>query len=145
MKSVFLTILTICFFLFNANAQKELNKEKYNSNKNMEDEIGYAQGVKVGNTIYVSGSVGWGKTEEAIKHAYDKIAKTLKNYGATFQHVVKENLYATTLDSVIKHKDVRKKYYGNDFPAATWVEVNRLYTPELVIEVEVIAILPEDK
>ena len=120
-----------------------LKKEKFNIDKASEDEIGYSQAVKVGNTIYVSGAVGWGKMEDAIKLAYQELDKSLKNYNATFANVVKENLYTTSLDSVIKHKEIRKNYYGKDFPAATWVEVKRLYNPDLVVEVEIIAVLPE--
>jgi len=121
-----------------------LKKEKFNINKAGEDEIGYTQAVKVGNTIYVSGAVGWGKTEDALKLVYDELEKTLKNYHATFENVVKENLYAIALDSVIKYKDVRKLYYKNDFPAATWVQVSRLYNEGLVVEVEVVAVLSEE-
>jgi 2-iminobutanoate/2-iminopropanoate deaminase len=120
-----------------------LKKEKFNLDKAGEDKIGYTQAIKIGNTIYVSGSVGWGNMADALKLAYDEIDKTLKNYNATFSNVVKENLYSTELDSVIKFKDVRREYYKNDFPAATWVEVKRLYDAGLVVEVEVIAVLPE--
>jgi 2-iminobutanoate/2-iminopropanoate deaminase len=122
-----------------------LKKEKFNIDKTGEDEIGYAQAVRVGNTIYISGSVGWGKMEDALKLAYDEISKSLKNYNATFENVVKENLYSTELDSVIKYKDLRRIYYGNDFPAATWVEVKRLYNSGLVVEIEVVAELPNIK
>jgi 2-iminobutanoate/2-iminopropanoate deaminase len=120
-----------------------LKKEKFNLDKAGEDKIGYAQAVKIGNTIYVSGSVGWGNMDDALKLAYNEIGKTLKNYNANFSNVVKENLYSTELDSVIKFKNVRREYYKDDFPAATWVEVKRLYDPGLVVEVEVIAVLPE--
>lgn len=122
---------------------KILNKEKFNINKADEDKIGYTQAVKVGNTIYVSGAVGWGKMQDAFKIVYDELDKSLKAYGADFSNVVKENLYSTMLDSVIKYKEIRRNYYNNDFPAATWVEVKRLYDPSLVLEVEIIAVLPE--
>jgi enamine deaminase RidA (YjgF/YER057c/UK114 family) len=104
-----------------------------------------AQAVKVGNTIYVSGSVGWGDMKDALKLAYNVIDKTLKNYHATFKNVIKENIYTTELDSLIAYKDIRRKYYGTDYPAATWVEVQRLYSPGLVVEIEVVAELPEVK
>jgi len=146
--SILLALLILCFFGYHAAGQDEtvvIKKEKFNINKVGEDQIGYSQAVKVGNTIYISGSVGWGKMDNALKLAYDEIDKTLKNYDASFKNVVKENLYTTTLDSVIKYKDIRRKYYNNDFPAATWIEVKRLYDPGLVVEVEVIAILPDEK
>jgi 2-iminobutanoate/2-iminopropanoate deaminase len=147
-KSILFTILILCIFLHNVIAQNNLpplKKEKFNLNKIGEDEIGYTQAVKVGNTIYVSGSVGWGKMDDALKHAYDEIDQTLKSYNASFEYVVKENLYTTELDSVIKYKNVRRNYYGNDFPAATWVEVKRLYDRGLVVEIEVVAQLPDNK
>jgi 2-iminobutanoate/2-iminopropanoate deaminase len=147
-KSILFTILILCIFLHNVIAQNKLpplKKEKFNLNKIGEDEIGYTQAVKVGNTIYVSGSVGWGKMDDALKHAYDEIDQSLKSYNASFEYVVKENLYTTELDSVIKYKNVRRNYYGNDFPAATWVEVKRLYDRGLVVEIEVVAQLPDNK
>ena len=146
--SVLLALLILFVLGYHASGQDEtvvIKKEKFNINKVGEDQIGYSQAVKVGNTIYVSGSVGWGKMDNALKLAYDEIDKTLKNYDASFKNVVKENLYTTTLDSVIKYKDIRRKYYNTDFPAATWIEVKRLYDPGLVVEVEVIAVLPDEK
>jgi len=147
-KFSFMTFIILLVLICQVSGQSNMNilkKEKFNIDKAGEDEIGYAQAVKVGNTIYISGSVGWGKMDDALKLAYDEIAKTLKNYNATFENVIKENLYSTELDSVIKYKDVRKIYYGNEFPAATWVEVKRLYNSGLVVEIEVIAELPDKK
>jgi 2-iminobutanoate/2-iminopropanoate deaminase len=142
--------LTVVYFLLllpvgivAQNTDSSSFKEKYNIDKAAEDKIGYAQAVRVGNTIYVSGSVGWGRMEDALKLAYDRISTTLAAYNADFENVVKENLYTTALDSTIKYKDIRLSYYGGDFPAATWVEVQRLYSPSLVVEIEVVAVIPE--
>ncbi len=119
-------------------------KEKFNLDKAGEDEVGYAQAVKVGSTIYVSGSVGEGKDMRAqLRQAYEAIGKSLAKYGATFQNVVKENVFATDLDEMIKHKDVRRDFYKGDWPAASWVGVKRLYVPALLVQVEVIAELPK--
>jgi 2-iminobutanoate/2-iminopropanoate deaminase len=145
-KFYIFTILFLLTFIFNISGQKKdipLKKDKFNINKLEEDKIGYAQAVKAGNTIYISGAVGWGLMEDAMILAYDEIDKSLKAFHASFANVVKENIYTTAIDSVIKYKDLRKRYYGIDFPAATWVEVRRLYNPVLVFEVEVIAVLPE--
>ena len=119
-------------------------KEKFNLDKAGEDEVGYAQAVKVGSTIYVSGSVGEGKDMPTqLRQAYESIGKSLAKYGATFKNVVKENIFATNLDEMIKHKDVRREFYKGDWPAASWVGVNRLYVPALLVQVEVIAELPK--
>lgn len=119
-------------------------KEKFNLDKPGEDEVGYAQAVKVGSTIYISGSVGEGKDMRTqLRQAYESIGKSLAQYGATFQNVVKENIFATDLDELIKQKDVRRDFYRSDWPAASWVGVTRLYVPALLVEVEVIAELPK--
>lgn len=107
-----------------------------------ENEIGYRQAVRVGNVLYVSGSVGAGDMPKAIRSAYGTLRKTLAHFGLTFQNVVKENLYTTNLDSLEANLPVRREFYGKDFPAATWVQVQRLYDTTDVIEVEVIAVFP---
>ena len=145
MKRTFI-LLALLFLGVASNAYSQSNtllkKEKFNIDKQGEDNIGYTQAVKVGNTIYISGSVGWGNMKDALKLAYDEIDKTLKHYNATFKNVVKENLYSTELDSVIANKDIRLQYYGTDYPAATWVGVKRLYNEGIVVEIEVTAVLP---
>ncbi len=119
-------------------------KEKFNLDKPGEEQVGYTQAVKVGSTIYISGSVGEGKDMRAqLRQAYEAIGKSLAKYGATFQNVVKENIFATDLDEMIKHKDVRRDFYKGDWPAASWVGVKQLYVPALLVQVEVIAELPK--
>ncbi len=122
----------------------EILKEKFNLDKVGEDEVGYAQAVKVGSTIYISGSVGEGKDMRTLlRQSYENIGRSLAKYGATFQNVVKENIFATDLDEMIKHKDVRRDFYKGDWPAASWVGVKRLFVPALLVQVEVIAELPK--
>jgi 2-iminobutanoate/2-iminopropanoate deaminase len=107
-----------------------------------ERDIGYCQAIRSGNTLYISGTVGEGAMPDAIRMAYDSLQAALKAHGLGFQHVVNERVYATDLDAFIKNKDIRKQHYAADFPAATWVQVSRLYTPDLVVEVELIAEFP---
>jgi 2-iminobutanoate/2-iminopropanoate deaminase len=107
-----------------------------------EDEIGYRQAVRVGNVLYISGSVGAGDMPKSIRSAYGTLRKTLAHYGLTFQNVVKENLYTTDISALEANLSVRREFYGKDFPAATWVQVQRLYDATDVIEVEVIAVFP---
>lgn len=71
---------------------------------------------------------------------------TLAAHGLDLRHVVKENLYATDLDAMIRHKEVRNEFYRRDkteFPASTWVGVQRLFTPQMVLEVELVAVFPK--
>ena len=118
-------------------------KEKFHFNKNSEDEYGYAQAVKVGNTIYISGVAGRGPMDQAITNVYRGLERTLQHYGATFENVVKENLYTTNMDEMIKYQKIRRDFYKNDYPAASWVQISRLFMPDAVLEVEVIAVVKE--
>ena len=80
---------------------------------------------------------------DAIRGVYGELQKTLEHYGLTFAHVVKENVYTTDLDALKANLEVRRGFYGKEYPAATWVQVSRLYQPIHVLEVELIAVFPE--
>lgn len=121
---------------------QDLPKQKFNRGP-WENDIGYAQAVRVGDTLHVSGSVGAGPMPNALAGAMEEIKQTLAAYGLDFRHVVKETIYTTDIEALKAAKDVRKTYYGTDFPAATWVQVARLFDPEHVIEIEVTAVFPE--
>lgn len=122
-----------------APARQELKKDCFHANPAVEIDIGYCQAIRTGNSLHISGSVGAGDMPAAMHKAYDTIRKTLAAHGLDFHNVVKENVYATDLDAFIHNKDIRKEYYGTDFPAATWVQVQRLYLPAFVVEIEVTA------
>jgi len=117
--------------------------ECFHTNAAVETEIGYCEAVRVGNTLYISGTVGNGEMPQAIKKAYTSLQKTLAARGLDFRNVVKETVYATDLDAFIQNKEVRKQFYGNSLPAATWVQVSRLYQPAFVVEVELTAVFPK--
>ena len=114
----------------------------FHRNAAVETDIGYCQALRSGNRLIVSGSVGQGDMPDAMHKAYDTIRQTLAAHRLEFRHVVKESVYTTDLDAFIRSKDIRKEYYGSDFPAATWVQVQRLYLPAFVVEVEVEAEFP---
>ena len=126
-----------------ASARVDTAKSCFHLNAAVETDIGYCQAVRIGNTLHISGSVGQGEMPAAIHMAYEELKKTLAANGLDFLNVVKENVYTTDLDAFIRNKDVRKDYYATDFPAATWVQVQRLYLPAFVVEVEVTAEIPQ--
>ena len=142
-------ILIVLVFSFFLNCQltaqdNNIKKEKFNWGRGEQDTTaGYAQAVKVGNVIYVSGTVSREVNPEGIKRVYENLERTLKNYGATFQNVVKENLYTTDIEAMKQYNYVRKPFYKGDFPAATWVQISRLYMADAKLEIELVAYLPE--
>ena len=116
-------------------------KKKYQVHRG----AGYAQAVLVDNVLYISGTVASGDMAAQLKGAYTGIERTLKAYGATFQNVVKENLYTTDIEAVKSNNEIRKAFYKGDYPAATWVQISRLFMQQALVEVEVIAHLPANK
>ena len=124
-------------------AAKPIVKQKWHFGEEQDTALAYAQVVKVGNVLYVSGTVTRQLTAEGVRELYGKLEKSLQHFGAGFQHVVKENLYTLDMEAMKRLSDVRKSFYRGDYPAATWVQVQRLYEAELKLEVELVAYLPD--
>jgi len=124
-------------------AASPIVKQKWHFGSTQDTTWGYAQVVKVENVLYLSGTVSLNLTAEGVKGLYTQLEKTLQQFGAGFQHVVKENLYTLDLDAMKALNYVRKPFYKGDYPAATWVQVSRLFTPETKLEVELVAYLPK--
>lgn len=146
MRKIFLLLAVFqgVFMLTLCAQDNNIQKEKFNWGTGTQDTTaGYAQAVKVDNVIYISGTVARDVTPEGIKRVFDNLERTLKNYGATFQNVVKENLYTTDIEAMKRYNDARKAYYKGDFPAATWIQVPRLFMADARLEIELIAHLPK--
>jgi 2-iminobutanoate/2-iminopropanoate deaminase len=144
-----LITLLVCFqfiFLLSASAQDNIiKKEKWHFENALKQDTsaGYVQVVKVDNVLYISGAVARDVTPEGITRVYQALERSLKSFGATFQNVVKENLYTTDMEAMKKYNDARKVFYKGDFPAATWMGVARLFMADAKLEVELIAHLPK--
>ena len=141
MKYLPLLCLLLVARLSAADAPPTLPIEKFKLG-DWEDDIGFRQAVRVGNTVYISGTTGAGDMRAAIREAYGTLETTLKHFGLTFRHVVKETIHTTSLEDLKANLALRRHYYGKDFPAATWVQVSRLYEPAHVIKIELIAVIP---
>ena len=122
-----------------------IKKEKWHWGNALKQDTsaGYVQVVKIENVLYISGAVARDVTLEGITRVYQSLDRSLKSFGATFQNVVKENLYTTDMEAMKKYNDARKVFYNGDFPAATWMGVSRLFMAEAKLEVELIAHLPK--
>ena len=147
MKKVFVLLLVFqAVFLLTIQAQnKTITKEKWHWDNEVKQDTsaGYVQVVKIDNVLYISGAVAREVTPEGITSVYRALDKSLKSFGATFQNVVKENLYTTDMEAMKKYNDARKVFYKGDFPAATWVGVARLFMHDARLEVELVAHLPK--
>ena len=127
-----------------------INKETKSLGMSWEKEYGYAQAVKVGDTIYVSGQVshddmgnivGLGNMEAQMRQAYANIHKLLAQYGATMDNIVDEILFVTDMNTAFAAavKCREEIFFGTPVVASTIVQIQRLAFPELMIEIKCIA------
>jgi enamine deaminase RidA (YjgF/YER057c/UK114 family) len=107
-----------------------------------EPEIGYAAVVQAGNNYHISGvTCGGANYQEAVSVCYKELEKILARYQLKPNNIVKENIYALDIEALKQQISVRKNFYvDGQYPAATWVQVSRLYSPEHLIEIELVAV-----
>ncbi len=145
-KSIFaLLAFQFIFFLTLCAQDNSIKKEKWHWDNALKQDTsaGYVQVVKVDNILYISGAVARDVTPEGITRVYQALEQSLKSFGASFQNVVKENLYTTDMEAMKRYNAARKAFYKGDFPAATWMQVARLFMHDARLEVELIAHLPK--
>jgi 2-iminobutanoate/2-iminopropanoate deaminase len=117
-----------------------------------EKDFGYSQAVLVDKTLYISGSVAAdekgrlvspGDMAGQMHAAYSNIRRTLEAHGADFEEVVKETIYTTDMNALLKASDLRFEYYNKErLPTTSWVQVQRLIDPGFMVQIEVVAELP---
>lgn len=128
-----------------------------------EDQYGYAQAVRVGDTIYVSGQlshddkgnmvspakldsagkiIDHANMESQMRQSYVNAKKILGRFGASLNDVVEEVIYVTDMDAAFAAAGpVRKEAYGSQKPqvASTILVTPRLALPTQLIEIKLIA------
>ena len=114
---------------------------------------GYTHVVEVtgpAKTVYVAGQiafdkdgkiVGAGDMKAQAEQVFKNLQTALETAGATFSDVVKMNTYITDMGKAPVVREVRARYFGDTAPASTLVQVVHLARPELMLEVEVIAVV----
>lgn len=127
-----------------------LSKDAMGLGMPWEDEYGYAQAVKVGDTVHVAGQVshdgagnilGAGDMVTQMREAYANIQRVLAHYGATMDDLVDEVLFVTDMDAAYDAavKVRRDVFSGPPRVASTIVQIERLAFPELMIEIKAVA------
>ncbi len=112
----------------------------------------YTHGVELPpgqRVLYVSGQVGTdakGKVASGIEKQCDNVWKNigavLKSAGMGYADIVKANVYLTDSRYIGAYRAMRDKYIHDPFPASTLVIVSGLASPDMLVEVEVIAAKP---
>jgi reactive intermediate/imine deaminase len=112
---------------------------------------GYTHVVEVtgGRTLYVAGQValdqagavvGAGDLKAQTQQVFENLKLALAGAGATLDNVVKITVFMTDASQIQIFRDVRDRYFTGPPPASTLVQVVRLFRPEIMIEVEAVAV-----
>jgi enamine deaminase RidA (YjgF/YER057c/UK114 family) len=116
-----------------------------------EAKIGYSRAVRVGPFISVSGSTAM--TPDGLVGKDDAYAQTVQTFKTIFaalekagskpEHIVRTRMYLTRMADWQEVGRAHGELFGSIRPAATMIEVSKLIDPDMLVEIEADAIIPD--
>jgi enamine deaminase RidA (YjgF/YER057c/UK114 family) len=110
----------------------------------------FAQVARIGSAVYVAGqtpvdeggnTVRPGDIEAQTRQVFENLGKCLEAAGASFEDVVKLNVYSTDLDAHLPViSALRAQLFAEPVPSTT-VQVSRLVRPDWLVEIEAVAVV----
>jgi len=128
-----------------------MQRINHSSGSKWEPIVGYSRAVRTGSFVFVSGTTASGADGNivGIDDAYAQTKQILANIttalaavGATPEHVVRTRIYVTDIS---RWEDIGRAHgevFGSIRPATAMVEVARLISPEILVEIEADAYVP---
>ncbi|MCC6762217.1 MAG: RidA family protein [Chitinophagaceae bacterium] len=121
----------------------------YRSGAVWEDLVGYSRAVKVGNCIEIAGTTAFvngelvGKNDLYLqcKCIFEKIEQVLLQAGSSLTDVVRTRTFVTDISRWEEFAKAHAEYFANIRPAASVIEVKGFIDPEMLVEIEVTAII----
>ena len=118
-----------------------------------QDAAGFSQAWRIEGArsiVFVSGQapisadgqlVGEGDFEAQVRKVLENLRTVLNEAGAGFDAIVKLTVYLTDMDRLREYTRIKSEFFDGDQPASTAVGVTALARPEMLVEIEAIAVL----
>lgn len=115
-----------------------------------ESSVGYCRGLRAGNQIFISGTApvddqgntfAPGDAYAQAKRCFQIIQKTLQAMGADLSNIVRTRMYVTDISRWQEYGQAHQELMGAYPPATAMVEVKGLINPDMLIEIEVDALV----
>ena len=112
--------------------------------------IGFSRAVRVGDTVYVSGTVAWGEdgtlagpgdVYAQARQAIRNIEKALAEAGASLSDVVRTRIFVTEISRLDDAARAHAEAFGQIRPASTMLQVAALADPQMLVEIEAVAVV----
>ena len=128
------------------------DRSNYSSGAPWESIAGYSRAVRVGNIIEVAGTtavdnegqvVGAGDISKQTDYIFNKIRNALIDAGSKMSDVIRTRMYLTDINDWETVARVHGDIFSDIKPVSTLVEVSGLIDEELLIEIEVSALVSD--
>lgn len=127
-----------------------MRRTQISSGTEWESIVGYSRAVRVGSHIHVSGTTATNEEGQIIgvddpyrqtKQVLANIETALEEAGAALEDAIRTRIYVTNIDHWEEIGRAHGEVFGEVRPAVSMVEVNQLIAPEMLVEIEAVAIV----
>lgn len=130
-----------------------MSSREYQAGDARQRERAYSPGVKIvgGTTVYLAGQTGYqdergesypGDFDKQVRVTFERLRKTLEGAGGRLDDIVTMTVFITDMANGTRFTQLRKEFFQEGrYPASALIGIKELARPEMMIEIQAIAVL----